>query len=81
MITETTANEWLSKKVTEVIADSGITKKAIAEKTGMPYSTLNSKVRGYSPFTFDELLRIANVTNRDPSEFVPPQFHKQNLAA
>lgn len=74
MITATDTSKWLGRKVDSVIVESGIKKKAIAEKTGMPYSTLNSKIHGYSQFNFDDLLRIAQVTNTDPSAFVPPEF-------
>ena len=81
MITETSTNAWVGRKVNSVIVDSGIKKKAIAEKTGMPYSTLNSKIHGYSPFTLDDLIRIAEVTSHSPMDFIPPQFTSQSLTA
>lgn len=72
MATET-SNE-VAVKVKAALLDSGLSKLAAAEKTGIPYSTLNRKLGGHVEFTFDELFRIASVTGVRPSEFVPRAF-------
>ncbi|KFF31681.1 helix-turn-helix domain-containing protein [Bifidobacterium bombi] len=79
MITNTSTDTWLGQKVQSVIASSGIKKTAVAEKTGMPYSTLNSKLRGYSSFTFDDIIRIAQVLKCDPCVFLPPSFRQSGM--
>lgn len=67
-------NEWVGRKVESVIKESGVKKTAVTAKTGMPYSTLNSKIKAHSAFTVDELYRIAIATGTDPMELIPPQF-------
>jgi predicted transcriptional regulator len=81
MITQN-INTWVGPKVDSVIADAGMTKAAISEKTGIPYSTLNSKIHGRSPFSLDDLLRIAEATHHSPMDLLPVQFHaSQELTA
>lgn len=71
---------WLGKKVDQIIEDGGFKVKAIAEKTGIPISTLASKRKAYSHFTFSEIYKIARATNTPPSEFIPPQFKSEAFA-
>lgn len=71
---------WLGNKVDQVIEDGGFKVKAIAEKTGMPLSTFASKRKAYAPFTFAEIYKIAQATNHEPSDFIPPQFTTPALA-
>ena len=40
----------------------------------MPLSTFASKRKAYAPFTFAEIYKIAQATNHEPSDFIPPQF-------
>lgn len=68
------------QKVDQIIEDGGFKVKAIAEKTGIPISTLASKRKAYSPFTFSEIYKIARATNTSPSAFIPPQFKDEALA-
>ena len=56
----------IAEAVNHAIEQSGIKKTALCDKTGMPYSTLTSKLRAYSPFTVAEIYRIATVLNVHP---------------
>lgn len=49
-------------------------KKWLAEKTGIPYSTLDRKMKAQVDFTFTDLGRIASVLDVSPSAFTPPAF-------
>jgi predicted transcriptional regulator len=83
----TTGNNMASlvgAKVNALIAESGITKTAISDKTGIPYSTLNSKLHGYTSFTFDDIFHIAALLHKNPIDLLPTEFTEsaiQGLAA
>ncbi|OXN01621.1 zinc finger FYVE domain-containing protein 26 [Bifidobacterium vansinderenii] len=57
-----------------------MTKRAVSEKSGMPYSSLNSKLKGYRSFDLDDILAISEAIGEPPSSFLPPQFHASALA-
>ena len=40
-------NAWVGNRVDEKIREKGMTKRFVSEKSGMPYSSLNSKLKGY----------------------------------
>lgn len=42
----------------------------------MPYSSLNSKLKGYRGFDLDDILALAEAIGASPSELLPPQFTK-----
>lgn len=75
-------NEWVAKTVAQAILNSGLSLNEVANRSGIPYSTLNRKVKGVRG-TFDwlELLSIAEATGVHPSTFTPPAFNSQKLAA
>lgn len=79
-MTNTGINEWIGRQVETAIKNNGIKKTAVSEKTGMPYSTLNSKLKGYSAFTVEELFKIAIAVNADPMDFMPLQFGAEKVA-
>lgn len=74
-------NQRIAYKINAAIKASGIKKVALSEKTGMPSSTLNSKLRAYTPFTVEEVFRIAEVINCDPILLLSDQPQRQSLAA
>ena len=53
-----------------------MTKRFVSEKSGMPYSSLNSKLKGYRGFDLDDILALAEAIGESPSELLPPQFTK-----
>lgn len=63
-----------AEAVRRALADSGRTKKAVSDETGIPYPTLNRKVAGHSEFTVGELVRIAVATRVPPYQLLPPVF-------
>lgn len=74
-------NQRIASKVNAAIEASGIKKVALSEKTGMPSSTLNSKLRAYTPFTVEEVFRIAEVISCDPILLLTDKSQNQRLAA
>lgn len=58
--------------ITEAISESGMTKKSISEKTGIPYSSLNAMLKGWRSPTIDMIFRIAEVIGKKPSELIAP---------
>lgn len=69
-------NTWVGNRVDEKIRKKGMTKRFVSEKSGMPYSSLNSKLKGYRGFDLDDILALAEAIGESPSELLPPQFTK-----
>ncbi|KAA8831810.1 helix-turn-helix domain-containing protein [Bifidobacterium tissieri] len=76
----TDTRKWLGLRIEKLIRDKGMTKRAVSEKSGMPYSSLNSKLKGYRGFDLDDILAISEAIGEPPSSFLPPQFHASALA-
>lgn len=74
-------NQRIASRVNAAIKASGIKKVALSEKTGMPSSTLNSKLRAYTPFTVEEVFRIAEAISCDPILLLSDKPQDQRLAA
>ncbi|MCH9274967.1 helix-turn-helix domain-containing protein [Bifidobacterium amazonense] len=70
----------IGHEVDRKIRTKGITKRAISDKTGMPYSTLNSKLKGYRSFNINEILAIAEVLEEPPAALLPEPFKSPALA-
>ena len=73
--------EWVSKTVAQSILNSGTSKLAVAEKAGIPYATLNRKLKGVGDFSWRELFAIAEVLQLSPTQFTPPIFRERVAAA
>jgi transcriptional regulator with XRE-family HTH domain len=71
---------WISSRVEGLIKSKGMTKRAVSEKSGMPYSSLNSKLKGYRGFDIEDILALAEAINENPANLLPPQFHNSALA-
>lgn len=69
-------NAWVGNRVDEKIREKSMTKRFVSEKSGMPYSSLNSKLKGYRGFDLDDILALAEAIGESPSELLPPQFTK-----
>lgn len=76
-----TTTGWTAQAIRAALADSGVTKRYLSQKTGIPYPTLNRKVAGSRDFTLSELLAIAEALQVHPAAFVPPQFKTATPAA
>lgn len=60
--------------IQQKIKSKGMTKRAVSEKSGIPYSSLNSKLQGYRSFTLDDIATIAEAIGEPPSALCPPEF-------
>lgn len=81
-MTNTDIDHEIAQAVNSAIDQSGIKKKFLCEKTGMPYSTLNSKLRAYSSFTVAEIYAIADAMKISPNPLLSPQLvSSQELTA
>lgn len=74
--TEKTTGDLIQK----IIKSKGITKRAVSEKSGMPYSSLNSKLKGYRSFTIDDIFAIAEALDEPPAKLCPPEFFSKKDA-
>lgn len=72
--TKVQVKDWLAHRLDSAIGDSGMKIEAICAKTGMPYSTLNAKRRGYSTISFEDIVLLAPILGFPASHFIPPQF-------
>lgn len=50
------------------------TKSWLSDRTGIPYSTLDRKLKGHVDFTFSDLWSIAEALGVQPSELTPRAF-------
>jgi transcriptional regulator with XRE-family HTH domain len=71
---------WIGNRVSDLIKSKGMTKRAISEKSGMPYSSLNSKLKGYRGFDVEDIIALAEAIHETPANLLPPQFHDPALA-
>lgn len=65
---------WFGNNAEKIISSKGMTKKAVSEKSGIPYSTLNFILNGQRSVTLDDVASLAEATGSSPSDFMPPQF-------
>lgn len=72
-MTNTYIDNEIARAVNSAIDQSGMKKTFLCEKTGMPYSTLNSKLRAYSSFTVAEIYAIADALKISPNPLLAPE--------
>lgn len=72
--------KWVGERIEKFIKSKGMTKRAVSEKSGMPYSSLNSKLKGYRGFDIEDILALAEAINETPVNLLPPEFHNPALA-
>lgn len=65
---------------TELIKRKGMTKRAISEKSGIPYSTLNFMLRGQRSVTLEDVLAIAEAMESAPHLLIPHQLKQAEEA-
>ena len=56
------------KMLKDKITDSGMTVKAVAEKSGILRETLYNRLKGVGEFTASEIVSLSNVLNLSQSE-------------
>lgn len=74
-------NADFGHKAEMIIHDKGMTKKAVSEKSGIPYSSLNSTLKGYRAVTLEFIIALAEAVGIVPSELLPSQFAPTALAS
>ena len=73
--------EWPSFSATSAcdvdqkIHEKGMAKKLMSHRSGMTYSSLNGKLKGYRRFGLKDLPTIAEAIGVTPAEFLPSEFH------
>lgn len=71
MDTTARATELVAANVRRAVADRQITKAALSEATGIPYSTLKAKMSGRrGPFTATDILALCEALSVDPNELL-----------
>lgn len=70
MALESVAQE-VAERVAAAIHRSGLSAAAVADRTGVPGSSLSRKLQARSSFTLDELFRLARVTGSQLAELLP----------
>lgn len=73
-MTITNHMEQTAQAVRNALADAGRSQKSLSDETGIPYPTLNRKLKGQREFKFSELLQIAEALAVPPSLFTPDIF-------
>lgn len=52
-----------TRKLLGIMAERGITQKALANELNRAENTVSAKIRGIKPFDTDEVLKICNILN------------------
>ncbi|MDI6024501.1 helix-turn-helix transcriptional regulator [Leucobacter sp. UT-8R-CII-1-4] len=65
-----------AKLVQAAIEDAGRSKRSLSDETGIPYPTLNRKLKAQTEFSFTELFAIAEALGVPPWKFTPTLFSK-----
>ncbi|WP_442961569.1 helix-turn-helix domain-containing protein [Pseudoclavibacter sp. 13-3] len=66
--------ETVASAVLRALDASGMPKKTLSDRTGIPRATLYRKLGGFGEFNFSELFVIAAVLGVEPAVFTPPVF-------
>ncbi|MBW3095375.1 helix-turn-helix transcriptional regulator [Bifidobacterium sp. 64T4] len=72
---------WFGSNAEKIIRTKGMTKRAVSEKCGIPYSSLNAVLKGYRSVTLNTIIALSEATGESPSAFLPPQFKEQSALA
>jgi DNA-binding phage protein len=73
-------NEDASKIILQAILDAERSQQWVAEKSGIPATTLRRKLQGQSDFYLAEVANIAQALNLTPSELLPSEFRPEVIA-
>lgn len=64
----------LGSSITETITRHGITRHALSQQAGIPYTTLTRKLEGHADFTIRELGNIAATLGITLGELIPTEI-------
>lgn len=64
-------DDLVATNIRTAITSAGISIRAVSIQSGVPYATLDRKLRGVTSFSIFEVWRIAKVLNVRPSSLVP----------
>lgn len=59
----------IEDRIAQLVADSGMTIRAVSSKTGIPYGRLYPCIQGRRELRADEFLSLCLVLHIDPNEF------------
>lgn len=77
-----TPPEGTAAEVVQVAMDAAsVSMNALADATGIPYSTLRRKLRGQADFTLADLLLVAEALNTTPDRLLPQAFRGSSNSA
>lgn len=76
-----TLTQELADKIAAVMTRKRISQTLLAERSGIPYSTLNRKVAGVGTFNLVEVYRIAQALDVDPASLIPESFGSRTAVA
>lgn len=71
----------VASAVTFELSRADRTKRWLSDRTGIPYSTLDRKIKGHVEFTFTELWMIAEALGVAPAALTPKAFRAVEAVA
>lgn len=69
-----------SKIILQAILDAERSQQWVANKAGIPVTTLRRKLQGHTDFRLSEVANIAQALNVNPSDLLPEQFRVEVVA-
>lgn len=73
------SREAIAAEVRAAAGRAGMKQSVLARKSSIKRSTMNRKWNGETPFTVDELMRVADALNIAPGTLIPKD--SQSIAA
>lgn len=61
----------VSKLVSNALTEASMSKLTLARESGIPYATLDRKIRGFTDFTISELFRVAKTLEVPLENLIP----------
>lgn len=72
--------EDASRIILQAILDAERSQQWVADKAGIPVTTLRRKLQGHTDFRLGEVASIAQALNINPSELLPSTFQMEVTA-
>lgn len=69
-----------SKIILQAILDAERSQQWVADKAGIPITTLRRKLQGHTDFRLSEVANIARALNVNPSDLLPESFRLEVVA-
>lgn len=70
-------NEDASRIISQAILDAERSQQWVANKAGIPVTTLRRKLQGHTDFRLGEVASIAQALNVNPAELLPSTFQME----